>query len=179
MYDVLKGIALILLAVASSFNGETLGCKLQKLLLENIVVKHVLNFAIIYFAIDITDDKVVDPYKMFKKTLIVWLGFILFMRQDFIFAIIIILLLFMTYILTNYIEYYKKINKKNYDQLIRIRSYTFTAMLIVALFGFGFYLNKQYKEHNKDFSLLKFIFGKIKCDSLNNVTRITKSNYKL
>ena len=54
MNDVIKGIFLLVLAVAGNFVAETLGCKTQKLLSENMYAKHLVILLILYFAIGFT-----------------------------------------------------------------------------------------------------------------------------
>ena len=54
MDEAMKGIFLLILAVAGNFVAETLGCKTQKLLSENMLAKQVVILLILYFAIDFT-----------------------------------------------------------------------------------------------------------------------------
>ena len=49
--DTLKGVFLLVLAVAGNFIAETLGCKTQKLLSENMYSKHFISLFVLYFAI--------------------------------------------------------------------------------------------------------------------------------
>ena len=54
--SIIKGIFLLILAVAGNFVAETLGCKTQKLLSNNMYAKHVVLLTTIYFCINYTDN---------------------------------------------------------------------------------------------------------------------------
>ena len=75
--DIMKGILLLVLAVAGNFVAETLGCKTQKLLSENMFVKQTIIFIIVYFVINFTNsDDSVHPLKILKTTLSIYILFI-------------------------------------------------------------------------------------------------------
>ena len=50
--STIKGIFLLILAVAGNFVAETLGCKTQQLLSNNMLSKHIVIILILYFAVD-------------------------------------------------------------------------------------------------------------------------------
>ena len=71
--DIMKGILLLVLAVAGNFVAETLGCKTQKLLSENMFVKQTIIFIIVYFVINFTNsDDSVHPLKILKTTILLF-----------------------------------------------------------------------------------------------------------
>ena len=47
--DIIKSIFLLLLAISGGYVAQTLGCKTQKLLTENMYVKHIVILLVIYF----------------------------------------------------------------------------------------------------------------------------------
>ena len=47
--DNIKSIFLMLLAICGGYVAQTLGCKTQKILTENMYVKHIVVFSLIYF----------------------------------------------------------------------------------------------------------------------------------
>lgn len=67
--NTIKGLFLLILAVAGNFVAETLGCKTQKLLSENMLAKHFVIILILYFAIDFTSEKLNTPFDTFKLAL--------------------------------------------------------------------------------------------------------------
>ena len=59
--DSFKGVYLLILAISSNFLAETLGCKTQKSLSENMLAKHFTILFIIYFALDFSSSRSNNP----------------------------------------------------------------------------------------------------------------------
>ena len=55
--DTLKSIFLLFLVVSGNFIGELLGCKTRQIFTNNIYVKHMILIFLIYFTIDLTEEK--------------------------------------------------------------------------------------------------------------------------
>ena len=91
--DLLKGVFLLILAVAGNFVAETLGCKTRKLLTDNMYAKQVIILSIIYFAIDFTNDQAAAPKDTFINTIIIWIAFLMFTKMNEWFTITCFLLL--------------------------------------------------------------------------------------
>jgi len=170
--SVTKGIFLLILAVAGNFVAETLGCKTQKLLSENMYSKHLIILLILYFSIGfVNSEKPLDPKETFQLALSIYVLFILFTKMSLTFTIIVFCLLAYIYINSTYIDYYKKSNpKKNKNEIEKLQNinklgYIWISILIII--GFGLYFKKQYTEHYEDWNTMKFIFGVNKCDSMN------------
>tara|TARA_B100000902_G_C26955523_1_gene737963 strand:- start:28 stop:576 length:549 start_codon:yes stop_codon:yes gene_type:complete len=167
----IKGLFLLILAISGNFIAETLGCKTQKLLSENIYIKHCISLFILFFSITLFDDGIVkNPYDIFKKALSIYILFILFTRMNLQFTIIVFILLGLNYIIHLYIDYYDSLNNRNYieksEELNKIKNYIYAIIIVLILVGFILYFRKQYKEHYKNWSTAKFIFGVRKCNSL-------------
>ena len=71
--SISSGIFLLLLAVSGNFVAETLGCKLQNILTNNMVVKNLVILFMIYFTINITAEKGLNPLFLMKDSIIVWI----------------------------------------------------------------------------------------------------------
>ena len=180
MNTSIKGIFLLILTAASNFNSETLGCQTQTLLNNNMLAKHLLNLALIYFAINLTSDSKLDhPNTILKRTIYVWLGYIFFIRMPLKVTIMVFMLLLSTYILGNYIDYYKKKDEENeknvgatpmHSGLVatfsNVRRILFNVTPVIIAIGVIIYVIQKRKEYGKKFDLYKFIFGKNVCDSM-------------
>jgi hypothetical protein len=167
--DVLetKGLFLLTLAISGNFIAETLSCKTQKLLLENMLAKHFISFFILFYSMSIFDDEPEDPKDTFIKTVKIYIGFILFTKMNLTFIIIVFLLLALHYILELYIDYYNFNNNSNdiIKKLKKIKNYINTMVSILIIVGFSLYLKKQYNDNYKNWSTIKFIFGVKNCKS--------------
>jgi hypothetical protein len=170
--STLKGIFLITLGVCGNFVAETLGCKTQKLLSENMFAKQAVILLIIYFAIDFTSsDEPVHPFTNMKMSLFIWVFYLIFTKMSINFTLILFIVLAILYIISTFVSYYDSIENndqyqpfiKAFDSNIQYALYGFCAFVLV---GFGFYFNKQYSDHYKHWSTVTFMFGKPSCDSL-------------
>lgn len=170
--STLKGIFLITLGVCGNFVAETLGCKTQKLLSENMFAKQAVILLIIYFAIDFTtSDEPVHPFDNMKLSLFIWLFYVIFTKMSINFTLVLFVLLSILYIVSTFVSYYESIENneqyqgfiKFFDNNIQYALYGFCAF--VAL-GFGLYFKKQYTDHYKHWSTITFLFGKPSCDSI-------------
>lgn len=167
---ILKGFFLLLLAIMGNFTAETLGCKIRYVLTNNILVKNLLTFFLLYFAVDFTSIEGLNPIKTFEISAIIYLLFILFNKNIPIFTLIIFFLLVIGYICLSFVKYYKNINQDIYNDNIKyIENYLEInkfVIIFLLILGFIFYFKKQYKDHKKNWSTITFLFGKINCDSM-------------
>jgi len=163
--NIVKGIFLIILAEYGNFVADTVGCKTQKFLSENILAKQFIIIMIIYFSINFTSDADVNPSINIIKALSVWAGFLMFNKMSLPFTITVFILLMAVYIIDNYNQYYKK-HKKNTDKLDITQKGIYVLIVALTLIGFIIYLSKQYIEYKDVWSNADFIFGKNSCSSI-------------
>lgn len=166
---MIKEIFLLILAVSGNFVKETLSCKTQKLLNENMLAKHLIVFLIIYFSLGFTSEKPSHPVELATNSLIIWVLFLLITKMSLEFTILVFVLLSVRYILTDYIEYYKSENEEKNKDLIEnvnlLGEYISSLIIGLVILGFTLYLRRQYKDHYGSWSTFKFIFGVSKCKS--------------
>ena len=167
--DIIKGIFLLLLAVSGGFISETFGCKTQEMLTNNMFAKHFVIILILYFTINFTNnDESIHPSYMIRMVLFIYILFLLFTKMNIQFTIVVFCLLTVAYINSTFIDYYTKNtpdDKNKIDSLQKNQEIIYILIIILIIIGFGFYFHKQYKEHSKSWSTIKFIFGVNKCDS--------------
>ena len=165
--NIIKGVFLLLLAVAGNFIPETLGCKTQDLLNNSMVAKHVILVVILYFTINFQNSSDSNPSIVAAQALGIYLLFILFTKMSLQFTIAVFGLLIVTLVTTNYISYYKKQDPKNdiINKLETMRNFISILMVCLILIGFILYFSKQRTDHLKNWSTTKFLFGVTKCSS--------------
>jgi hypothetical protein len=177
--NLLKSVLLLTLAVSGNFVGNTLGCKSQYHMTNNMYVKHVLLLFIIYFTLNFSSDNSQNPTELFKNAFIIWICYLLFTKQNITFTAISIGLIIATYILDSYVSYYDGIfvnpsieqeeklkSLEIKDKYVMYRDYTFNASIFTILLGFGLYFKEKYLEYAEEFDILTFLFGKVECYSL-------------
>jgi len=168
--NIMNGVLLLILAISGNFIAETLGCKTQKLLTENMLAKHVVILFIIYFSLGFASESNPNPMILLRNSVSIWVLFLLFTKMSLNFNIFIFGLVVLYHFINTYINYYSGLDKKkykkeidNYNKILYYLKYLIIGLLIV---GFVLYFNKQRNEYSKNWSTFKFIFGVNKCKSL-------------
>ncbi len=168
--NTILGVFLLIVAVAGNFIAESLNCQTQKLLTNNMFVKNLIIFMVIYFALDFTSEEgnLIHPKELFIRAFMIWSFFLIFNKMDLIYTAIVFFSLFYILVTKNIIKYYnnKKESKKMVEYLKKSTFYTFVLIIVTMLIGFSLYFKKQYTDHKNNFNFIDFIFGKTKCRSL-------------
>lgn len=167
--NTITGIFLLILAVSGNFVAETLGCKTQKLLSENMFAKNIIVILIVYFALGLTSDSKQNPIVNMVYSLVIWIFFVIFNKMSLTFTIISFILLAIILICKDFINYYKENKEKHSDKIKNLEDFVnniFIINIVLIIIGFLLYFFKQYKDHYKNFSFPVFLFGKPMCDSL-------------
>tara|TARA_B110000208_G_scaffold53282_1_gene69811 strand:+ start:3957 stop:4547 length:591 start_codon:yes stop_codon:yes gene_type:complete len=167
---ILKATLLLILSVCGNFLAETLGCQSQKVL-ENMFVKHLLLFFMIYFTINFTQTGiVVNPIINVFKAFIVWIMYHFFTHMDLVPTIIVGLLLMILFFISNYRTYIKEgtsVKKEKGEKVDNALKFTqkilWIILVITILVGSYLYYFEKKKEYGYKFKPLKFIFGVKKC----------------
>jgi uncharacterized membrane protein YdjX (TVP38/TMEM64 family) len=167
---ILKATLLLILSVCGNFLAETLGCQSQKVL-ENMFVKHLLLFFMIYFTINFTQTGiVVNPIINVFKASIVWIMYHFFTHMDLVPTIIVGLLLMILFFISNYRTYINEsasVKKEKAEKIDNALKFTqkilWIILVITILVGSSLYYFEKKKEYGSKFNPLKFIFGVKKC----------------
>lgn len=166
-YDIIRGIFLLLLAISGNFIAETLSCKSQQLLTNNMYAKHFITILILYFTIGFIskDDKPMHPYKTFELCIYIYVFFLIFTKLNIYFTIITFLLIVTIYINFTFLDYYRKTNDK--PELIKTyetrEKYMYNALYTLLIIGFIINFAKHYKSNKKHWNFFKYIFDIKKC----------------
>ena len=178
----MDGIFLLVIAICGNFTGETLGCKLQKVATESVYVKQLIILLMVYFTINFTSSTPAHPWEAIKKTIIIWLGFIMFAKQSLPTTALISALLVAAYFLDNNIKYYRTetvkekakggdINagildtfKMTEERLVNAQKFVFMGASASLVIGFLMYLKNKHDEYGDNFDYMKFIFGVPTCN---------------
>jgi hypothetical protein len=177
--NLLKSVLLLTLAVSGNFVGNTLGCKTQYYLTNNMYFKHTLLIFIIYFTVNYTSTENENPSLQIAKAFLIWFCFILFTKQNIYFTGLSAGILMISYIIDTFSIHYKKIsedtklsednkdkNKKIYEILNTTTNILFIIGIIIIIIGFFYYLKLRHGEYKDKFNIFTFLFGKINCKSL-------------
>lgn len=171
--EIIKGVFLIILALAGHFISQTLGCKTQKLLSDSMIGKHIIIIFIIYFTIGfVNSNKPEHPTSVMKMAIVIYILFLFFTKMNLTFTIIVFILLAISYVNYTFINYYNSITSKesNYEKNIvllnKIQNILYITIACLIIIGFSLYFNQQYNDYYKTWSTTKFLFGVNKCKSM-------------
>jgi magnesium-transporting ATPase (P-type) len=165
------GIFLLILAVSGNFVAETMSCQAQKVLSENMYVKHGIIVLITYFSLGFASgEENISPMDLFKQAVSIWAFFLMFNKMEMFFTAMVVAMLATLLICKNYITYYQKQgaekNKEIINTLTLTMDYLFSAITLTTIVGFGLYFKKQHSDYFSTFSYSKFLFGTPKCSGL-------------
>ena len=108
----LNSLFFLFLGVSSNYIGDTFGPNLKKLFTDSIFFKQIIILITIYFGLDISSDKRLNPISSIKATLLIYFIFTLIANLDYRISISILFLITLIYFESNYREYEVKYNKK-------------------------------------------------------------------
>ena len=167
---VVKGTLLLILAIMGNYTGQLLSCKVQKILSENMLMKHIVSFFILYFAVDFTSNVPLPPSHIMINAFIIYILFLMFNKLNVTFTIIIFIFFAIIYVLGTHRVYYQYTDYKKYKNHINnidnISKLVKFFGIITLITGFTIYFRKQYKDHSKNWSTINFLLGTLKCKSM-------------
>ena len=133
-----------------------MGCKIQYMFTNNIILKHIIIMLIIYSTISVIYTNI-SPYEKIKRTLVIWIMFLLLIKNTLRIVSILVLLMFLQFILKDYIDYYKnKNNSKEHveklKKLNKLNDLLEYSIIILLVIGHITYINKQKNIFKSDFN---------------------------
>lgn len=185
-------IFVFFLIISSNYLGALFPCRIQRVLNENVYLKHIFGFLTLNFFVVLT-----DPYKkkdlmlIFKESLILYIIFIIFIANNYHTFLTGLFIIGIIYILNlKKVEYeeFIKINKDNNEQIIQIENYNrslnyikminnilFYLFIIVIVIGCILYMGEKKIEYKDKFNYITFIFGQSSCKNKSPTTNALQS----
>jgi len=168
---LINGMFFLILIISSNFVGDILNCKFQRTVINNIYVKHLVAFLILYFLNSNLFTEKDHPIDRLKNCLILYVIFIVIMRLNLVFTIVTMCLLFTIHLTHQHYLYYRNNPEKVKDYNMVIKLHLFVRMLslltlIIAVIGLVINYYERKKEYGTNFKIKNFILGNVKCDNL-------------
>ena len=185
--DYSKGLLLIFLAIIGNYLAGTMNCSVQYAIKEYPMIKWVMIFGIIYFTINFTSTS--DPSGLFFQSVLVFVIFVLMMKQKAVTFFLSLFLLVVLFALHQYVSYFQsraaaavdRSQAQRDDMLVKQLQGAIGVLNIllgVVLVGGNLaYLYQQYKDHPHDFRLVEFYFGTSECRSVSSTRRRAAAEY--
>jgi len=118
----LRGLLFVTLTISGNYISKTIGCE-QRTLLDNRIFKQFILLFIIYNSLNYTRvGDTINPIYHIINTLFIWLIYLIFEKMSGRITLILVILLFITMITTQYKYYYETLSKNedDYSRLINV-----------------------------------------------------------
>ena len=176
-----KGIFLFIFIISGNYLGELLGCRLIKLLNENIIIKHLLGFLTLFLTLAFTIDLNTPLVKLFKISCILYIIFILSSKTTKYINYLLVIIFIISFIIQLYkdrlnIKKIKKIitnTEEKYLEYIQLYN-NYILKIIIALITIGMliYIGEQKRSYKENFNYYTFFMGEVNCkegkENINN-----------
>tara|TARA_B100000424_G_scaffold148528_1_gene113162 strand:+ start:7831 stop:8340 length:510 start_codon:yes stop_codon:yes gene_type:complete len=154
----IKGIFLLLLTLSSKYFTKYLGFNFHSILNKAPLMKNVLLFSFIYFAITLTstekNSKELHPLILLRLSFGIYIFFILFGKMEYYCTLITVILLLSAYVNYTFYRYYKKNNKiEEFKKLKKIQNVIYTFIIVTLVVG----ISLKYNKHKNE-SIIKYLF---------------------
>ena len=160
-------IFIFFLIISANFLAELFPCRLQYILRNNMVIKHLFGlFTMIFFVVLSSGIKNKNILKIMLTAFVLYIIFILITKCNINIFFIIILLLGTTYIINIIKEEEIESSKKELDENNIYDKITFILYILIIVFiilGVLLYIGEKKIEYKKDFNYITFFVGKSVC----------------
>jgi len=166
--DLIKSILLLYIAMCGGFTGDIFGCRVKQMLVNSLYAKHLMLIFMIYFTVILTSDDIISPIDNLSKAIKVWIFYLMFIRLNLTFTIIVFIQFVSLFIIDEYVNYYTKKESDNIDAefLEKIKTFTKYFEWIIGgttIIGFIIFLVHRSRKRGKQFNILDHLLGDMKC----------------
>ena len=174
-------IFILILIISANFLGSTFPCRVQKLLSENVYIKHILGFFTMIFFVMISAPILKDSlFVSIISSIIMYIFFIFMTKTPIEIFIVIFILLMITYILILYLKQLSldkdKYKDKEHKILIEnVISLLYVIILLFTILGTLIYMGEKKIEYGKTFSYSQFFIGNPVCKNKSPTIPIFKA----
>lgn len=166
-----KQMFMLYLIISANFLAQIYSCDIQELLQKSMLVKHVLGFLTVFFAIVLVDaENKEPPYKKLLKTCVIYCLFLLSSRCDFYMLMIVLLCLFIVYFINQYRQQLPPEEEQTRHHLHRYEVILEICIVFLIVTGFLMYLGQKAREYENKWSWETFFVGVPKC-KFNNIPK--------
>lgn len=169
MFDISQYAAPVFafyLLVFCNYTKEILGCRLQSVLENSILAKHVIGICLL-FALIVIVNPISNQNNVINITFAtfgIYIWYMMTIRTPMPITLFIIAMLFVIYMIN--IEYNRRVAAKEdvfAEKLKRVQNIVAYCTFALTIIGFVIYTHEKMNEYGDGFNLVDFVFGKKKC----------------
>jgi len=178
IFEKATAIFIFMLIISGNFLAELFPCRIQKMLKENIYVKHLVGFLTLFFFGVLTIPDLANIGGIINSFLLYFI-FVITANVDYKIWITLFVLYAIMYLLHLIKQDYNKIkdgtkkmntnnevtifNKINIEQINKIQTIVITLISILTIVGFIIYMGEKKLEYGNKFKYSIFFTGKTNC----------------
>jgi hypothetical protein len=163
---------ILYLLIAANFMAPLVGCKMQRILQDSMLLKHIIGFMTLYFFVVLTSQPDVHPTRSALQAVAIYVWFIMTTRTTTRIMAAIFVLLFALTILNSWKNYLATHPGEHNDEDLKrtiarislaqqLVQYTIVGLTVV---GFLYYLYLKEREYgNTYFDWTDFVVGRPNC----------------
>lgn len=160
----LHTIFIFFLIVSSNYLGELFPCKIQKLLTDNVLLKHLFGFlTLLFFVVLVDEENINNLGDVFVQSAMMYSLFILLINTNIKFFVTSILCLSVIYVINIKNQSLLNNNEVPIEWLEKLKTGTGILFAFSTIIGFLVYMGEKKIEYKKKFNFITFLFGKSKC----------------
>lgn len=188
----LYAVFILVLIITSAYFEHLFPCHFQRLLKNNIYVKHFFGFlTLLFFVVLLLPTENKSLYHIFQISIPLYVWFIIFTRTSLYFFVTILVLLAVTYLVYLHIMDIKEINNSEIDtyrksllndeinMCEKINRMFYILVTVLTVMGWLLYMGEKKYQFRKSFSYWTFLFGDTKCpaNSSSEIPFLTSLKY--
>lgn len=150
-------VFVLYLVISSNFLAQLFSCRLRHLLDNSMIAKHVAGYMTLLFFVVLSSGMEMSPTEAILNSLVIYVVFWVSTRMSIEYFVVFIVLAFVLYVM----ELYQR--EHSSQRLQDAMTVTQTAMAVVLVVGFVFYMVEKMMEYKKKFRLQTFLLGKPEC----------------
>jgi ascorbate-specific PTS system EIIC-type component UlaA len=182
-------VFIFVLIVSANFLAEVFPCRLQNLLRNNMLMKHLFGiFTMIFFVVLSNNNSTnTNIFNLIFNSSLLYILFILISKCDVYFFYIILLLLGIAYIINILKQQEMNKNEKGSEKEQKhkfqskiniynnITSVLYVLIIIITFIGVILYMGEKKIEYKKKFSYISFFIGKPSCKNISPSTNFSNA----
>lgn len=159
--NISNSIFILYMLIGANFLANLFGCRIQDMLSNNMLLKHIIGFMTLLFFVVMVDKSETTPVRKMSNTLVYYVVFLMTTRMDIKWWTPFIMSVFIVYILQLFKEAENDLKKKN--NLEKFQKLLATASFIMIVIGVAIYIGRKKSEYKDSFSWGTFFVGKPSC----------------
>lgn len=171
-----SGLFVLYLIIAGNYIGELFQCNFQRIIQNNVFVKHIIAFGTLFFFVTFASSEMAkEPmYVQILMSIALYAWFMLTCSCNEYALMLVLLLLFVVYAIQTQITFLKDEDEdKHKDKISKLRvaqTVINGVAMALTLFGVWLYFCRQKAEHGKNFSWKTFFKGHADCGDNNFIS---------